>query len=102
MWDLVHEGMRGVVTRGTAVNQFYGFPYTVAAKTGTTETGNATNDAFFICYAPYKEPEVAVAVAIENGSRGANLGNIAREMLQYYFEFKQSTQQTENELTMLH
>ena len=102
VWDLVHEGMRGVVTKGTAVQQFYGFPYTVAAKTGTTETGNATNDAFFICYAPYEKPEVAVAVAIENGTAGARLGNVAREMLQYYFEFKQSTQQTENELTMLH
>ncbi len=102
VWDLVHEGMRGVVTKGTAYSQFYGFPYTVAAKTGTTETGTATNDAFFICYAPYEKPEVAVAVAIENGSAGARLGNVAREMLQYYFEFKQSTQQTENELTMLH
>ncbi len=102
VWDLVHEGMRGVVTKGTAYSQFYGFPYTVAAKTGTTETGTATNDAFFICYAPYEEPEVAVAVALENGSAGSRLGNVAREMLQYYFEFKQSTQQTENELTMLH
>ncbi len=102
VWDLVHEGMRGVVTSGTARYQFLNFPYTVAAKTGTTETGTVNNDAFFICYAPYEEPEVAVAVSIENGTMGANLGAIARQMLEYYFEFKQSTQETEDELTILH
>lgn len=100
-WDLIHEGMRGAVIRGTARLEFFGFPYEVAAKTGTTETGTATNDAFFICYAPYEDPEVAVAVAIENGARGANLGYMARELLQYYFDFKQSTLNTEKELTLL-
>ena len=80
-WDLIHQGMRGAVTSGTARLEFFGFPYEVAAKTGTTETGTATNDAFFICYAPYEDPEIAVAVAIENGARGANLGYMARELL---------------------
>ena len=104
VWNLVHEGMRGVVSQmaGTAWSSFLNFDYEVAAKTGTTETNTATNDAFFICYAPYRDPEVAIAVAIENGTRGAKLGTIAREMLQHYFDFQQSTQVTENELTMLH
>ncbi len=101
-WDLIHSGMRGAVTDGTARIPFAGFTYTVAAKTGTTETGFGTNDAFFICYAPYEEPEIAVAVALENGAVGANLATMAREVLQYYFDFKMSTQQTENELTLLH
>ena len=102
-WDLIHEGMRGAVTNrwGTAWEPFAGFEYEVAAKTGTTETGSSTNDAFFICFAPYSDPEIAVAVAIENGSKGANLGVMARDMLQYYFDFKVSTQQTERELTLL-
>ncbi len=102
-WDLIHEGMRGAVTNrwGTAWEPFVNFEYEVAAKTGTTETGSSTNDAFFICFAPYSDPEIAVAVAIENGSKGANLGVMARDMLQYYFDFQVSTQQTENELTLL-
>ena len=102
-WDLIHEGMRGAVTNrwGTAWEPFVGFEYEVAAKTGTTETGSSTNDAFFICFAPYQKPEIAVAVAIENGSKGANLGVMARDMLQYYFDFKVSTQNTEDELTLL-
>ena len=103
-WELIHEGMRGAVTdrSGTAYLPFATFQYSVAAKTGTTETGFGTNDAFFICYAPYEDPEIAVAVALENGARGANLATMAREVLQYYFDFKMSTQQTENELTLLH
>ena len=102
-FPLIHEGMRGAVTNrwGTAWQPFVGFEYEVAAKTGTTETGSSTNDAFFICFAPYQKPEIAVAVAIENGSKGANLGVMARDMLQYYFDFKVSTQNTENELTLL-
>ena len=99
-WDLIHEGMRGAVTNrwGTAWEPFVNFEYEVA---GTTETGSSTNDAFFICFAPYSDPEIAVAVAIENGSKGANLGVMARDMLQYYFDFQVSTQQTESELTLL-
>ena len=102
VWELIHEGMRGVVTTGTARNEFYGFPYTVAAKTGTTQTGSGTNSGFFICYAPYENPEIAVAVAVENGVMGANLATMARDVLEYYFNFEQSTQQTEKELTLLH
>ena len=102
-WNLIHEGMRGAVTNrgGTAWSSFLNFGWNVAAKTGTTETGSSTNDAFFICFAPYEDPQIAVAVAIENGSRGANLGVMARDMLQYYFDFQVSTQNTENELTLL-
>ena len=102
VWSLIHEGMRGAVTEGTARQEFYGFPYTVAAKTGTTETGSTSDDAFFICYAPYEDPEIAVVVALENGAHGASLGGMAREILEYYFNFKESTQQTEIELTLLY
>jgi penicillin-binding protein 2 len=74
----------------------------VAAKTGTTETGAQTEDAVFICYAPADDPEIAIAVVVEKGKRGANLANIAKQVLDYYFDFEQSTQQVENELTLLH
>ena len=104
VWDLIHTGMYGVANlpSGTAVLNFIGFQPTVAAKTGTTQTGSGTDDAFFICYAPYDDPQIAVAVALENGSYGADLGVMAREVLQYYFDFQASTQQTESELTLLH
>lgn len=105
IWNAIHTGMYGSANeyRGTAYSTFGGFEPTVASKTGTTQTGNnGVNDAFFICYAPYEDPEIAVAVALERGTMGANLADLARQVLEYYFDFQQRTQLTEDELTLLH
>lgn len=104
IWDLIHTGMKGVANSpaGTAYMYLNGYQPTVAAKTGTTETGSENPDAVFICYAPADDPEIAIAVVAEKGQRGALLANVAREVLDYYFDFEQSTQQIENELTLLH
>ncbi len=103
IWNAIQEGMYGVANEygGTAYSAFHDFTPTVAAKTGTTQSGTSVNDAFFICYAPYDDPEIAVVVAVENGAYGANLTTIAKEVLEYYFDFEQSTQQIEDELTLL-
>ena len=104
VWDLIHEGMYGSANEsaGTAYQTFSGFEPTVASKTGTTQTGSVTNDAFFICYAPFDDPEIAVAVAMEKGGMGADVASLAKQVLEYYFNFQQSTQLTEDELTLLH
>ena len=104
IWALVRQGMIGVANEpgGTAYSTFNGYTPTVAAKTGTTETGSSTPDAVFICYAPAEDPEIAMAIVVEKGNHGAELAPIARQVFDYYFSFQQSTQQTENELTLLH
>lgn len=104
-WDAVHLGMRGVVTDpiyGSAYTTFMNSPYTVAAKTGTAQIGSdRTNNAVFICYAPFEEPEIAVAVAVEHGSAGASISTIARSILDYYFAFKDSTLALESDGALL-
>lgn len=104
-WEAIHRGMRGVVTDpagGSAYMTFLTSPYTVAAKTGTAQIGdNRTNNAVFICFAPYENPEVAVAIAVEHGSAGASIATIARDVLDYYFAFKDSTIALEGEGTLL-
>ena len=61
----------------------------VAAKTGTAQLGdNQVNNAIFICYAPYDNPKVAVAVVVEHGSAGASIASIARDFLDAYFTVK--------------
>ena len=104
-WDAVHMGMRGVVTNpavGSCYLTFLNSPYTVAAKTGTAQIGdNRTNNAVFICYAPYENPEIAVAVAVEHGSAGASIATIARDILDYYFAFRDSTVALEREGALL-
>ena len=104
LWGIVREGMIGSANHpyGTSFATFNGYEPTVAAKTGTTETGAVSDDAVFICYAPAEDPEIAIAVVVEKGVAGANLAPIARSVLDYYFDFEQSTQQVEAELTLLH
>ncbi|MCD8256127.1 MAG: hypothetical protein LUC40_02990, partial [Oscillospiraceae bacterium] len=62
---------------------------------GQTQTG------VFICYAPYEEPEIAVAVVIEKGSSGSAVTEIAKEILDYYFSFQSSTMVLEAENQLL-
>ena len=104
-WDAVHLGMRGVVADpmvGACYLLFRDSPYTLAAKTGTAQIGEGrTNNAVFICYAPYENPEIAMAVAVEHGNAGASVATIARDILDYYFAFRDSTVALENEDVLL-
>lgn len=78
---------------GTAYGTFHhGRPlsYTIAGKTGTAETGIAGFDnAVFIGYAPYRHPQIAIAIVIPGGGHGADsTGPIARAMFDRFFSVK--------------
>ncbi len=96
-FKLLHQGMRGVVTAGgTAPTLFAGASYTAAGKSGTAELGDAWehNNALFVSYAPYEEPEVVVAVIIEyGGAGGAVAGAAVREIMDVYFDLKKQDAQ---------
>lgn len=82
--QIVKEGMRQVVTAGTAEPTAGKYPIKLAAKTGTAE--NAGSDhVTIICYGPYEDPEVAVAVVVEHGSISKFAINTALDMLDAYF-----------------
>ena len=73
----------------------------VAAKTGTSQLGEGiTNNAVFMCYAPYDDPEIAVAIVVARGGSGAALTNIAKDVLDAYFSLgaKNATAAGENTL----
>lgn len=83
--DTVHEGMVAVATSGTAASYFRRAPYTLACKTGTAQVSAARSDhGVFIAYAPAEDPQVAVAVVVENGTSQAACA-VAREVLDAYF-----------------
>ena len=84
--EAVFDGMRQVVTSGSAVSAFRGFEVEVCGKTGTAEheTGGSSNGAF-ICFAPMDDPEIAVAVYGEKAGSGAYMARIARAVLEHYF-----------------
>jgi len=82
----VREGMELAASTGTAATHFKNYPVEVAGKTGTAQHGTGGSDnASFICYAPADDPQIAIAIYVEKGAQGGNLGQIARAMLDVYF-----------------
>ena len=103
-WKAVQEGMFLVANdpAGSAYQTFGGYRPLVAAKTGTAQVGeNQVNNAIFICYAPYDDPQIAVAVVVEHGTSGASIASIARDVLTAYFTEKTISTEVETEFTML-
>ncbi len=87
------EGMRKVVTEGTAAGYFWGYDKTeVCAKTGTAEHGSGGSPhGSFVCYAPMDNPQIAIAVYGEKGGEGGNLANVAIPILDAYFSVDEAS-----------
>ena len=103
-WAAVQKGMYLVANdrAGSAYETFGDYGVKVAAKTGTAQLGdNQVNNAIFICYAPYDNPKVAVAVVVEHGSAGASIASIARDFLDAYYTVKTVDTAPESELSLL-
>ena len=81
----VKEGMHNLTT-GSLSYYFSNCVVSAGAKTGTAETGIAnTNNGVFVCFAPYDDPQIAVAVVIEKGGSGAALASTAVDIVNSYF-----------------
>lgn len=87
-FEIIRRAMREAVTneRGTA-RSFQGLSVAVAAKTGTAQfQGTALEHSWFIAFAPYDNPTIAMAVLVEQGGSGAEAAAIvARDTLGWYF-----------------
>ena len=69
---------------GTGYSVFGGYKVKVAAKTGTAENSGSDHTTF-MCYAPYDKPQVAIAVVLEHGVRGKYSMQVAKDLLDAYF-----------------
>ena len=92
----IWKGMNGVTDEGgTATKYFRGWKYkakeVLAAKTGSAEVTqiDLENNAWFVCFAPYENPEIAVAVFIPNGYSGGNASVAARDFVGWYLDQKE-------------
>jgi len=94
---IVRQGMLGAIESdyGTAHNVYIpGFHY--AGKTGTAENvptvdnPSGRNHAWFVCFAPYDHPKIAVVVFMdESGGFGAvNAAPVAQAIVKSYFHIK--------------
>jgi penicillin-binding protein 2 len=87
---------------GSAYSTFGGYSHKVAAKTGTAQTGaDITANGMFICYAPFDDPQIAIAIAVDHAGAGKSLGPIAKDILDAYFSSQSAQDNTEEELTIL-
>ena len=83
-WDAIHSGMRMVVEN---TSKFNGFPIAAAGKTGTAQQNlTRANHALFVGYAPYENPEIAIATRIAYGYTSQNAAELSRNVLAYYFK----------------
>ena len=69
--QLVQQGLHEVSTIGTAASMFRDFPVPIAGKTGTAENSHGREHGWFVAYGPFDNPNIAVAVIVENAGYGA-------------------------------
>lgn len=87
--DAIFEGMRSVTGDhgGTVYGTFSSFPIEVAGKTGTATSGNGSDNAWFVGFAPYDDPEIAVVVIVEHGGHGYFTARAVKDIMEEYFGY---------------
>lgn len=81
------EGMESVTDDqgGTAYSIFKNFAISVGGKTGSAETSTGKVNAWFVGFAPYDDPQIAVVVLVENGGHGYYTAEAVKEIIEQYF-----------------
>lgn len=109
-WDIVLDSLYGTVNRdhGTAHSAYRNTSYISAGKTGTAQLFSVAQDeeydadsiseklrdnAMYIGYAPFDNPQISIAVAIENAGGGSsNAAPLARKVMDFYFDERKPTE----------
>ena len=85
-WNTIQEGLHQVALNTKA---FDGLDLTIAGKTGTAQQSKShPNHALFMGYAPYENPQIALAIRIANGYTSANAAAMASDIFKYYFNLE--------------
>lgn len=83
-WKAIQSGMRKVVE---SKYYFNNIGVNVAGKTGTAEENkNRANHALFVGYAPYEEPEIAIATRIAYGYTSTYAAQLSKDVISYYYD----------------
>ena len=82
----VKKGMLGYTTNGGSVAvPFQNCVVSAGAKTGTAQIGGSMKNGVFVAFAPYDDPEIAVALVLEKADAGAVLASTAVDIINAYF-----------------
>ena len=85
--NAVLDGMKSVTSDsgGTAYVRFKDFNISVGGKTGSAEAPNNQVHAWFVGFAPFENPEIAIVVMVENGGHGNYTAEVVRDIMAEYF-----------------
>ena len=84
----VKKGMYGYTQPGGMVYSYFkDCIVSAGAKTGTAQLGGGLkNNGVFVAFAPYDDPEIAIALVLEKGDAGAALASTAVDIINAYFD----------------
>ena len=91
MHDLTHDSLTSAFSRCVVE---------AGAKTGSAQVGTDIANGVFVAYAPYDDPEFAVAIVVEKGGSGSLLANAAVDIINAWFS-RGSNSSTAGENTLL-
>ena len=83
--EAVTKGMHELTVSGGVAFAFQDCVVSAGAKTGSAQVGTDIANGVFVAYAPYEDPEIAVAIVIEKGGSGAALATAAVEIINSWF-----------------
>ena len=97
----VKEGMLSVTEDGTGRAVFSTYSIKVGGKTGTAQN-EGLDHSLFVAFAPFENPEIAIAVVLEHGSSGFAAGSVVKAALDAYFFSQETTVDNSPSYTVLH
>jgi len=87
VFDIVKEGMFLVVNGSGTATHIKMSDIKISGKTGTAQNSHGKDHALFVCYAPSDNPQIAIAVVVENiGFGGTHAAPIAKAMIEAYLK----------------
>jgi penicillin-binding protein 2 len=87
VFDIVKEGMFLVVNGAGTATHIKMSDISISGKTGTAQNPHGKDHALFVCFAPSDNPQIAIAVVVENvGFGGTYAAPIAKAMIEAYLK----------------
>ncbi|NLZ83357.1 MAG: peptidase, partial [Clostridiales bacterium] len=104
-WSSIQEGMYSVVnvSGGSVYNSglYKDLGFTVAGKTGTSQIRlTVPNNALFLSYAPYENPEISIITIIPNGHTSGNAAELTRDIYNLYYNPEKRIELIESDVTL--
>ena len=82
----IQNAMKDVTENGSAARVFVNYPIAIGGKTGTAQVSeNSSDNATFIAFAPFDDPQIVATCVIEHGANGTDAGFAVRDLFNYYF-----------------